>query len=89
VLPGTYEIYYLPYNPGIDNFVDPGTYFLPTDSADKTWLSTDGLGTGKMPDSLPRAELVEIQARNEFNRFDPIELNRNTVRILGRRIILG
>jgi len=72
--PGNYEIYYLPYNPGTGNFDDAGTYFPPTDTADKAWLSSNGLNTSKLPGTLPKADLIEIQARNEFNRFDPMEV---------------
>ncbi len=77
-VPGDYEVYYLPYNPGTGNFDDPGTYFAPEDTADPGWLEDNGLtpegiASGKWR-SLPRSELVEIQARNEFHRFDPMEV---------------
>jgi hypothetical protein len=77
-VPGTYEFYYLPYTPGTGNFDAAGTYFPAKDTADPTWRKAQKLddaeiakGTGK---TLPEARLVEIQARGEFNRFDPMEI---------------
>ncbi len=76
--PGVYEAYYLPYNPGTGNFDDAGTYFKPEATADAAWVGRNGLGADALAaggwKSLPRADLVEIQARNEFNRFDPMEV---------------
>jgi len=73
-----YYIYYLPYNPGIANFDDPGTYFAPEDTASPAWLSANGLQGGQLTSGgwkdLPAAELVEIQARGEFHRMDPMEV---------------
>ncbi len=71
-VPGVYEIYYLPYNQGINNFDDAGKYFLPQDTADTGWIQKNSV-TDNWKD-LPVAEVVEIQARNEFNRFDPMEV---------------
>jgi len=76
--PGTYEVYYLPYSPGKGNFDDPGTYFAPEDTADPAWLersglTPDALATGAWR-SLPEARVVEIQARTEFDRMDPMEV---------------
>lgn len=76
--PGEYEVYYLPYNPGTSNFDDAGTYFPPEVTADPNWLEANrldalGLESGAWQ-SLPQAELVEIQARTEFNRMDPMEV---------------
>ena len=74
--PGDYAVYYLPYNPGVSNFDDPGTYFPPQDTADAAWVAkldlvTDARRTGY---PLPRAELVRIEARGEFHRMDPMEV---------------
>jgi hypothetical protein len=76
--PGTYYLYYLPYNPGVGNFDDPGTYFAPEDTASAEWrvangLTPEGIAEGRWR-ALPRAELVEIQARGEFHRMDPMEV---------------
>ena len=78
-VPGDYEVYYLPYDPpGTGPFGDAGNYFPPTDTADAAWvgkhgLTKEGLATGKWR-RLPQAQVVEIQARGEFNRMDPMEV---------------
>ena len=77
-VPGNYEFYYLPYEPGTGNFDAAGTYFPAKETADPAWRMAHQLdaaeiakGSGK---SLPQARLIEIQARGEFNRFDPMEV---------------
>jgi hypothetical protein len=76
--PGDYWVYYLPYNPGTGNFDDPGTYFKPEDTADAAWVQRNGLDAEGLKvgawRSLPAASLVEIQARGNFNRMDPMEV---------------
>ncbi|MCD6350592.1 MAG: carbohydrate-binding family 9-like protein [Armatimonadetes bacterium] len=77
-VPGEYYVYYLPYNPGRGNFDDPGSYFTPEDTADAEWvernrLTPQDLAAGTWQ-QLPQAELVAIQARDEFNRRDPMEV---------------
>jgi len=76
--PGEYYVYYLPYNPGVGNFDDPGTYFPPQETAHPQWraahgLTPEGIAAGRWR-NLPRAQLVEIQARGEFHRMDPMEI---------------
>lgn len=80
--PGTYEVYYLPYNPPKSNFDAPGNYIAPRDSADPAWrrrhgLTPDALKAGSWA-SLPSADVIEIQARSEFHRFDPMEVIATT-----------
>jgi len=76
--PGTYEVYYLPYNPGKGNFDDAGTYFAPSNTADLEWLKRNHLQAELIHsgdwNKLPAAEVTEFQARNDFNRFDPMEI---------------
>ncbi len=72
-VPGIYEIYYLPYS-----FANQCIYFPPEDTADKEWLKRnnlvgEGLKEGRL-DSFPRARVLEIQARGEFNSFYPMEV---------------
>ena len=75
---GDYYVYYLPYNPGVANFDDPGTYFEPGVTADPAWISRSNLKPANSADiawmDLPSAQVVEIQARGEFNRMDPMEV---------------
>lgn len=75
--PSTYEIYYLPHNSSKGPMDVP--HYLPwEDSADNEWLQRNGL----LPDdlkrgtwrSLPQAKVLEIQARDEFNSFYPMEV---------------
>lgn len=67
--PGKYYLYYLPYNPGVGNFDDPGTYFLPKETAAADWLAK-----AQAAAKPAVARLVEIQANGEFHRFDPMEV---------------
>ncbi len=76
--PGVYEVYYLPYTPPTSNFDPPGEYFAPQETADPAWRAQHGLAAAALATgawkALPEAVLVEIQARNEFQRFDPMEV---------------
>lgn len=77
-VPGVYEIYYLPYNRPKHPFDNPDTYFSPENTADKDWiernnLTPQGLENGSWR-RLPKANLLEIQARDEFNSFYPMEV---------------
>ncbi len=56
--PGEYDIYYMLYSPT-------------EQSNDQAWLDRV---SGDKWKSLPEAKLVEIQARGEFERFDPMEV---------------
>ncbi|MGQ9731313.1 MAG: glycoside hydrolase domain-containing protein [Candidatus Zipacnadales bacterium] len=77
-VPGDYYVYYLPYNPPTmgafgTGLGEPGTYLPPEDTADPAWVQKHGLPTVELTE-LPRAEVVEIQARGEFHRMDPMEV---------------
>lgn len=69
-VPGTYEIYYIPYIPPKSNVGDSGIYPEPDDTTDPAWLQS----VIAKQNSLPQVELIEIQARSEFHRFDPMEV---------------
>ncbi len=76
--PGDYWIYYLPYRyEGWEN-APTVAYTPPSAPADPTWAraqanAVTALADGRTAD-LPAAQAVEIQAINEFNRFDPMEV---------------
>ena len=77
--PGDYYVYYLPYDPpGTGVFGATGDYFPPEDTADPTWLQAHGLNAETLAAgawrALPQAQVVEIQARSEFQRMDPMEV---------------
>ncbi len=76
--PGEYHAYYLPCNPPKSHFDDPGACFPPVNAADPAWRARHGLAPADLERtawrSLPKASVVQIQARGEFHRFDPMEL---------------
>ena len=91
-VPGTYAVYYLPYNPpGTGPFGTGGAYVAPETTAAADWVTKHGLGAGGREQggwrSLPRCVLQEVQARNEFHRMDPMEViatRRETEALLRR-----
>lgn len=78
---GLYEVYYLPYEP--PKQPTPGGwwkawYFKPEETADPEWrkrngLTDEALATGEWQ-KWPQAKVTAIQARTEFDRFDPMEV---------------
>jgi len=81
--PGEYHVYHLPQKKtGPSDFMK--TYFSstvydpPEETAEAAWrercsLTPAGLAAEKRKD-LPQAEVLEIQAIDEFHRFDPMEV---------------
>jgi hypothetical protein len=67
VSPGEYYLYYLPYKPDRTPF-PVIVYDEPTDSADPQWLSSFSL------EALQSAELIVLQASDEFDSFFPMEV---------------
>ena len=76
--PGEYFVYYLPHkhegwwaSPAVE-------YAVPESSADGEWLRQNGLAPEPLSRQtwrqLPHAVVIEIQAINEFHRFDPMEV---------------
>lgn len=77
--PGEYFIYYLPYQaPAPNNYSGNMPYFSPKPTADAAWIERNGLDAKTLPEgkwkNLPQAEVLEFQARTEFDRFDPMEV---------------
>jgi len=87
-VPGEYEIYYLPYFERYDRpsyWTTIEQYTKPYDLCDENWRARVSWRVGN-PDAvapriadgnwqrLPRAELVEIQSRTEFDSFYPMEV---------------
>ncbi len=75
---GTYEIYYMPYSAIPTEWAYAVTYNHAAPSAEGAWLESHWL-TPELIDSgrwkaLPEASVKEIQARTEFERFDPMEV---------------
>lgn len=73
---GQYEVYYLPYTAPKGNFDDAGAYYKPEATAEVAWLEATGLASPSAAGvaTLPEARVLELQARTEFNRFDPMEV---------------
>ena len=76
--PGEYHIHYFPSEvTGWQAMPEVG-YPPPHSDADEQWLRRNGLATDQLRhnrhDDLPCAELVDIQARMEFHRKDPMEV---------------
>ena len=77
-VPGEYAVYYLPYTAPQGNFDDPGEYYPPQDTAAPDWLARNGLAAEGLQSGawqrLPRAALLRIEARTDFDRRDPMEV---------------
>lgn len=78
-VPGDYYLYYMPYKViKAEQWQYTIEYLQPTPPADADWsarnsLRADDLAGGAW-ESLPKADLIEIQARTEFDRPDPMEV---------------
>ncbi|MBI2301401.1 MAG: hypothetical protein HYU66_21050 [Armatimonadetes bacterium] len=68
--PGDYFVYYLPYTVQGNWGWYGGDYLKPEDTADPAWRQTALADPARLPEAQP----VEIQARTEFSRFDPMEV---------------
>ena len=77
-VPGDYYVYYLPFKVQEGYGAFGGDYLPPESTAEAVWLDRNGLTEERLPQkpwrALPHAEVLEIQARTEFDRFDPMEV---------------
>ena len=77
--PGDYAVYYLPCpEPQSQQYHYPWDYDPPEDTADPAWreqyrLTADELAAGAWQ-RLPQARTLRLEARTEFDRFDPMEV---------------
>lgn len=76
--PGEYAIYYLPFRPHLWWGGYGGDYTWFQETAEAGWRQQNGLAPEAVKagdwKKLPAAKLVELQARSEFDRFDPMEV---------------
>lgn len=76
--PGDYYIYYMAYTSNPLPWDYSVTYTPYTNSSDHAWLQRHNLSdSDPHPEAwanLPLAEVIAIQARSEFDRFDPMEV---------------
>jgi len=66
---GEYYVYYMPYTANTLPWGYTTEYTPPQNTADQAWLESL-----PNPEQLPCAEVLEMQARTEFDRFDPMEI---------------
>ena len=66
---GNYYFYYLPHRMSGSNNYPTVKYLTPKDNADADWKSQVSKKT-----KLPKAEVMEMQAINEFHSFYPMEV---------------
>jgi hypothetical protein len=76
--PGTYEIYYMPYTVTPTEWAYSIAYGSAKPHAQAAWLESHWLTPALLESgrwkALPQASVKEIQARTEFDRFDPMEV---------------
>jgi len=71
--PGVYLVYYLPFKQAGSPYFPEVTYPPFQDAADPQWVTQNALKTDAWK-ALPEARLMQIQARGEWNRPDPMEV---------------
>jgi hypothetical protein len=75
--PGDYYFYYLPYRLAGSRNYPQAVYPAAAPTADAEWLrrhGLNGLGMAAAAFRLPEARVIEFQAIDEFNSFDPMEV---------------
>ncbi len=77
-VPGEYGVYYLPCKYTGSSYFPNTVYDAPVETADAAWkerweLTPAGLAAGHWQ-RLPRAHVLQFEARSEFHRFDPMEV---------------
>ena len=77
-VPGEYYVYYMPCKIHPVQWEYSVQYDSARVTADPAWLERNELLADRLPGGkwkwLPTAETLEIQARSEFDRFDPMEV---------------
>jgi hypothetical protein len=76
--PGDYYVYYMPFTASPVPHAYVTRYSPPKSTAEPGWLARQGLTPRQLVEGkwqpLPKAKVVEIQARSEFHRFEPMEM---------------
>ena len=77
-VPGEYFVYYLPFRT-VGSWYFPTTLYLaPTNTDDPAWAAACASVVQRIkagePAGVPSAHVIEIQAINDFHRFDPMEI---------------
>ncbi len=76
--PGQYYVYYLPFRTAGQWYFPSTLYLAPTNTAEQAWsaacaAAAEQINAGQSP-PLPAAQVLEIQAIDDFHRFDPMEI---------------
>lgn len=76
--PGEYYIYYMPFEISGWQAFPTVVYPPPKPEANSEWMHRNALTPEQLPEEkwkyLSQAKIIEIQARSEFHRFDPMEV---------------
>jgi len=77
-LPGEYYVYYLPSELSGWQHMPEGNYLKPAYKPDAKWLEDNRLNDEKLEEGkwkdLPKAQVIDIQAINDFHSFFPMEV---------------
>ena len=77
-LAGEYDVYYMPFTVSPLPWAYALQYMPPESKADPAWVEGCGLTAGGLASgqwkSLPKAEVIGIEARADFHRLDPMEV---------------
>ena len=71
--PGVYLVYYEPFEQTGSPYFPKVIYPPPNGQADPEWVQRNGLASDGWK-SLPEAQTIQIQARSEWDRSDPMEV---------------
>jgi hypothetical protein len=76
--PGEYYLYDLPFQTVGEGYCPTTRYLAPTNMADAAWTAScaaavERIKEGK-PAGVPAADVLEMQAIDDFHRFDPMEI---------------
>ena len=76
--PGEYYVYYMPFRNEGSWYFPTAKYLPPTETATAAWLTAAKMLAARLQrgeaGAIPTATVVEIQAINDFHRFDPMEV---------------
>ena len=71
---GEYYVYFMPFVQEGWQHMPSTRYLPPRETADAEWIAVNGVEEAERREELPEAEVVEIQAVNDFQRMDPMEV---------------
>jgi hypothetical protein len=89
---GQYYVYYFPFDPRTEDInkvvlEEKARYIAPRPSADPAWVERHHLGAAEHSqevwESLPVADVVELEARSEHDSFYPMEVVANQDEVQG------